>query len=469
MGASAICICIRDDKVTSSGWAAFFCALNSNSIQEEMKMKNVKGTYDYLPNEQIIREKIIDTLRKAFQIYGFNPIETPILCMQEILASKYAGGAEILKEIYTLSDQGNRELGLRYDLTVPFSRFIGMNKNEILMPFKKYEIGKVFRDGPIKIGRKREFYQADVDIVGIKSFYSEIEFFQMINYIAKELGIKVKVKYNNRALLVKLLELLELPNSESSSIILTIDKLEKNSTDEIMKELLDKGMSNSNAKELLRIMEMSYYEILELIPNSMDINEIEQFYRFKEVLESIEPSENTSYVFSPSLARGLEVYTGTIWEVFIDDDSSMITSSIGAGGRYDKIIGQFLGTSEEYPAVGMTFGVDVLMEVIKENQQLDNTTIVDYLIIPMKGTELESLKLTNELRKLGIKADMDMSGKRIKKVMNYANKMNIGYVTIIGEEEIENGFIKVKDMITGIETKFAIDDYKRISNWYTKS
>ncbi|GMQ62162.1 histidine--tRNA ligase [Vallitalea maricola] len=428
-------------------------------------MKNVKGTYDYLPQEQIIREKIIETLKKAFRIYGFNPIETPILCMQEILASKYAGGAEILKEIYTLSDQGKRELGLRYDLTVPFSRFIGMNKNEILMPFKKYEIGKVFRDGPVKLGRKREFYQADVDVVGIKSFYSEIEFFQMIDYIANELGINIVVKYNNRALLVKLLEILEVPKSVSSSIILTIDKLEKISRDEVMQELLDKGMSNSNAEELLRIMEMNFCKILELIQESKNEDEIEQFIRFKEVLESIKPSIYTNYVFSPSLARGLEVYTGTIWEVFVDDDNSMITSSIGAGGRYDKIIGQFLRTSEESPAVGMTFGVDVLMEVIKEKQQLDNTTVVDYLIIPMKGTELESLKFTNELRKLGIKADMDMSGKKIKKVMNYANKMSIGYVTVVGQDEIEKGFIIVKEMKNGTEIEFRIDDYESISNF----
>ena len=427
-------------------------------------MKNVKGTYDYLPKEQIIREKVIDTLKNAFRIYGFNPIETPILCMQEILASKYAGGAEILKEIYTLSDQGKRELGLRYDLTVPFSRFIGMNKNELLMPFKKYEIGKVFRDGPVKVGRKREFYQADVDVVGIKSFYSELEFFQMIDYIANELGIKVAVKYNNRALLVQVLELLEVPKSISSSIILTIDKLEKINRDEVIQELLDKGMSNSNAEELLRIIEMSFCEILELIKESKVEEEIKQFVRFKEVLESIKPSINTKYVFSPSLARGLEVYTGTIWEVFVDDDS-MVTSSIGAGGRYDKIIGQFLGTSEECPAVGMTFGIDVLMEIIKEKQQLDNTTVVDYLIIPMKGTELESLKLTNELRKLGIKSDMDMSGKRIKKVMNYANKMNIRYVSIIGEDEVEKGLIKVKEMKTGIEMEFGIDDYESISNF----
>ncbi|WP_273327653.1 histidine--tRNA ligase [Vallitalea guaymasensis] len=430
-------------------------------------MKNVKGTYDYLPKEQIVREKVIDTLKNAFRIYGFNPIETPILCMQEILASKYAGGAEILKEIYTLSDQGKRELGLRYDLTVPLSRFIGMNKNELLMPFKKYEIGKVFRDGPVKLGRKREFYQADVDVVGIKSFYSEIEFFQMIDYIANELGIKVAVKYNNRALLVQVLELLEVPKSISSSIILTIDKLEKINRDEVIQELLDKGMSNSNAEELLRIMEMSFCEILELIKERKDEEEIEQFVRFKEVLESIKPSINTKYVFSPSLARGLEVYTGTIWEVFVNDDS-MVTSSIGAGGRYDKIIGQFLGISEECPAVGMTFGVDVLMEIIKEKQQLDNTTVVDYLIIPMKGTELESLKLTNELRKLGIKADMDMSGKRIRKVMNYANKMNIMYVTIIGEDEVKKGFIKVKNMKTGIEMEFGINDYESISNFILK-
>lgn len=128
-----------------------------------------------------------------------------MLHTEEVLASKYAGGAEILKEVYTLTDQGERALGLRYDLTVPFSRFIGMNKNRLNMPFKKYEIGKVFRNGPIKLGRKREFYQADVDVVGVKSFYAELEYFQMIDRVANELDINVVVKYNNRKLLVEII------------------------------------------------------------------------------------------------------------------------------------------------------------------------------------------------------------------------------------------------------------------------
>lgn len=425
-------------------------------------MRNVRGTYDYLPKEQLIREEVIESLRNAFQVYGFSPIETSILCMQDILASKYAGGAEILKEVYTLSDQGGREIGLRYDLTVPFSKFISMNKNELPMPFKKYEIGKVFRDGPIKLGRKREFYQADVDVVGVKSFFGELEFFKLIDYVANKLGIKVVVKYNNRALLVNILKMLEVPEEQMNTIILTIDKFEKLSKEDIVKELLRKGLLMTNISILLNILSMSYLEILDNIDR--EENDVQEFIDFKETLELMN-SKNTSYVFTPSLARGLEVYTGTIWEVFIDDEKSAITSSIGAGGRYDKIIGKFLDSEEEYPAVGMTFGVDVLMEIIKEKRELEYVAAIDYFLIPMRGRELATLDLANELRYKGLKVDVDLTGRKIKKSLNYANKIKVKYVSIIGEDEINNGIIKVKEMDTGIESEFGLRDFQEIANF----
>ncbi len=328
-------------------------------------MKNVRGTYDYLPNEQLMRNQVLGVLQEAFECYGFNPIETPILCMQEVLTSKYAGGAEILKEVYTLTDQGERELGLRYDLTVPFSRFIGMNKNKLSLPFKKYEIGKVFRNGPIKLGRKREFYQADVDVVGLKSIYAELEFFQMIDYVANKLGINIIVKYNSRKLLIEMLEFLQVPENKTSSIILTIDKLEKLPKKDVINELYQKGMNEKNAEKLIEMLKLDYDKIHDLLCETTDLGGLTSF---SELLKKIQASDRTRYRFTPSLARGLEVYTGIIWEVFIDDKNPSITSSIGAGGRYDKIIGQLIGNNEEYPAVGMTFGVDVIMEVLKGNQ-----------------------------------------------------------------------------------------------------
>ena len=167
-----------------------------------MIIQNVKGSMDYLPKEQILRNRVINVLSDTFQEYGYLPLETTTLCYYDLLASKYAGGAEILKEVYKLKDQGNRELGLRYDLTVPFSKIICMNLNkEIELPFRRYEIGKVYRDGPVKLGRDREFYQCDVDVCGISSLLAEAELLQMASICYKELSINIDIKWNNRKFL----------------------------------------------------------------------------------------------------------------------------------------------------------------------------------------------------------------------------------------------------------------------------
>ena len=191
-----------------------------------IELKNPKGTMDYLPQEQKIRQNIVRGLQDVFEKYGYQPLETPILCHFEVLASKYAGGAEILKEVYKMNDQGDRELGLRYDLTVPFAKVVGMN-SEMRMPFKRYEIGKVFRDGPVKAGRNREFTQCDVDVVGVSSMIAEAEYFAITIDIFEMLGLPVYISYNNRKLLSGLVEASSIDIADASSVILSIDKLEK--------------------------------------------------------------------------------------------------------------------------------------------------------------------------------------------------------------------------------------------------
>ncbi len=186
------------------------------------------------------------------------------------------------------------------------------------------------------------------------------------------------------------------------------------------------------------------------------------------MLKKIQASDRTRYRFTPSLARGLEVYTGIIWEVFIDDKNPSITSSIGAGGRYDKIIGQLIGNNEEYPAVGMTFGVDVIMEVLKGNQGERVSTNVEYLIIPMKGFEINALQYANELRGEQLKVDVDLSGKKIKKSMNVANKLKIPFVSVYGEDEMEKGEIRIKNMYNGVEKAFKQIDTQDISSFIEK-
>lgn len=429
-------------------------------------MQNVKGTYDYLPREQIRRQEVINTLQVAFERYGFCPIETPILNYMDVLSSKYAGGSEIMKEVYALTDQGNRDLGLRYDLTIPLSKFIGMNKKDLRFPFMKYEIGKVFRDGPIKLGRKREFIQADVDVIGSNSIYTEIELFLLTAAIAEMLNLKVTLKFNNRALLIKLLEILGVKENQMSSIILTIDKIEKISRKAIREELKNKEMNQDAIEELLIYLDLPFTDLWNTILSEADRKnpELLEFKRLIEITEYMNYtneliySENIRFEFCPSLARGLEVYTGTIWEVFMKPEISTITSSIAAGGRYDKIIGKFIDSDEQYPAAGMTFGVDVIMEVINEREPLSKQTPVEYLILPLSGYETQALMLANKIRRMGINVLVDPSGKKIKNAINFADKSGIEYMSIIGEDEVKNQNVTIKYLPKHTEKIFTMNE-----------
>ena len=189
-------------------------------------LRNLKGTKDYLAQEQVSRQVIIGTLQTIFEKYGYQSLETPTICYLDILESKYAGGSEILKEVYKLDDQGGRELGLRYDLTIPLARFTGMNQ-DLKRPFKRYEIGKVFRDGPVKLGRNREFIQCDVDIVGVKSLMADAELMIMATEVYRDLGLDIYVSYNNRKLLSGIIEYIGIRPKLISGTILSIDKIEK--------------------------------------------------------------------------------------------------------------------------------------------------------------------------------------------------------------------------------------------------
>ena len=191
-----------------------------------MILQNVKGSMDYLPQEQMIRNKIINILSNTFEEYGYLPLETTTICYYDLLASKYAGGAEILKEVYKLNDQGERNLALRYDLTVPFAKVIAMNKG-LNLPFKRYEIGKVYRDGPVKVGRAREFYQCDIDVCGIEGQYVEAELMSLAVSGYKKLGININIEWNNRKFLSGIISLCGIKEEYISNVILSVDKLAK--------------------------------------------------------------------------------------------------------------------------------------------------------------------------------------------------------------------------------------------------
>ncbi len=418
-----------------------------------MKLANLKGTDDFLPNEQSIRNKIINTLRNHFESYGYLPIETPILNYYDLLAYKYSDDAEILSEIYKLKDQGDRNLGLRYDLTVPFCKVIGLNK-DLRMPFRRYEIGKVFRNGPVKLGRTREFYQCDVDVVGIDNRLIEAEQILMAINGYKKLGIDVLVKYNNRKLMSGLILESGIDEENISSVIGVIDKMEKISLEELITNLEKLSISKDKINKLLEYFKYSLEDYINIIKDSNNsyikegLDEIIELNNYLKELNIIDDC-----IFTPTLARGLTIYTGVVFEFY--DKEKRITSAIGAGGRYNKIITDFMDNGNSYPAVGLSFGLEPIYAILKENKNKEK--LIDIYLVPL-DTNIETLKLATTLRENNIKVLIEMNKKKVSKCFEYAESMNINYISIIGSNEIESGVLRVKNMETKEEFEINLED-----------
>ena len=417
----------------------------------KMEYQNVKGTQDYLPEAEVIRREIRRTLEDTFIQYGCKPLETPILNYTDLMVSKYGGGAEIIEEMYTLTDRGQRNLALRYDLTIPFAKVVAMNPT-IRLPFKRYEIGKVFRDGPIKTGRFREFTQCDVDIVGVDSQLAEAELMVMALEAFNKLALKVTIQYNNRKLLAGMLEVFGTESEKMNKVVLILDKLEKVGLEAVLSELRKQGLSPVTIQSIETFLiddynsSLTYFEPFaaknEQVKQGLnELKELESYLKFLGV--------NKQCVFNPFLARGLEIYTGTIYEIFLADQR--IKSSIGSGGRYDNAIGGLLGTNQKFSTVGISFGLDVIytaMYLSKENR--NQRSDIDYYVVPLNRKK-EAFLVASNLRRQGYKVELELSDKKIGKALDKANKEKITYVIIIGEEEVKKNQYIVKDMLSGEE------------------
>lgn len=416
---------------------------------KKMDYQNVRGTQDYLPEQEVVRRKIRRTLEDTFIAYGCKPLETPILNYTDLMASKYAGGAEILQEMYKLTDRGERDLALRYDLTIPFAKVVAMNPT-ISMPFKRYEIGKVFRDGPIKAGRFREFTQCDVDIVGVESQAAEAELMMMAVDAFSKLEVTVTIQYNNRKLLYGLLQTFEVPEAQMNRVILILDKMEKIEREVLVKELTELGLSDKSLQDIELFLDaqptLGYFAPF-TSENEFVRQGLQELTELADYLGAL--GIENQCVFNPFLARGLEIYTGTIYEIFLADGT--IKSSIGSGGRYDNAIGGLLGTNQSYATVGISFGLDVIYAAfeltgVAKNRESD----IDIYIIPI-GTEKEALVLGTKLRNDGYQVEVELSGKKVRKAMDKANRENIKKTIVLGENEVAMNCYKLKDMDTGKE------------------
>jgi histidyl-tRNA synthetase len=422
-----------------------------------MKPQTAKGVQDTPPEEKIIKNKVVDTLKKVFQLYGFAPLETPIIERYETLAAKFAAGeaSDALKETFTLKDQGKRNLGLRFDLTVPLARFIAMNPT-LKMPFKRFEMGVVFRDGPIKAGRVRQFWQCDVDTIGSKSMLADAEILAAIDTGFNKLKLDTVIKVNNRKLLNGILEQAKMEDKEIA--IVAIDKLAKIGVKGVTDELLQKGFKKKQINS-----------IFELIQENISLSALKKKITSEEGKEGIKELEEVfSYLrimniksvkFDVSLARGLAYYTGTIFEAFMK--KGKITSSLAAGGRWDKMIGDFIGGNRIVPAVGGSFGIVPIIESIKEKEELTKRTLAQVLVIPI-GTQKESLQICEQLRNENINTDFDLNGRGMSKNLQYANVLGIPYAIIIGEDELKKNKVLLRNMITGDQKMLALKSVIKI-------
>lgn len=398
-----------------------------------MKYGNPKGTKDFLPQEQLVRKKIIDTCKDVFELYGFAPMETPGLELLEVLTSKGAGGSEIGKEIYSLKDRGGRRLGLRFDLTVPTARVLSNNKG-IKMPFKRYQTGKVWRQ---EFGtRMREFWQCDADTIGANSTLSDVEPFLIIQEVFSRLNLKVTIKFNSRQLLSNICSAAGIPQARQMKVILILDKLEKIGAVNVKKELKKINVDPTVLDKFL----------------NAKVSDDPELSRLSKLLKKA----GVKAKFDPTLARGLDYYTGVMFEVKTKGYPSTIT----AGGRYDKLLSK-LGDVDQ-PAIGVSFGIDRIYDVLKNKESMANSP-AKVFIIPIR-TEEESLELASTLRAEGIKTDIDLLGRSPGKSLDYAAKMGIPYVLMVGQRELDSGKFSLKDMKSGKEQKLNTKQVIRVLN-----
>src|SRR3989338_2322652 len=363
-----------------------------------------KGTKNINSEQKLVRNKVMNVLVKVFELYGYLPLETPTLQRYDVLASKYAGGAEILKETFRLKDQGNRDLALRYDLTVPMCLYVSLNP-QVKLPFKRYEVGKVFRDGPISSERFREFWQCDVDVVGTSSILADAEYINIILDVFKELNLVVVVKVNNRKILDEVMEYCSIDKDKRNSATLTIDKLEKIGSDGLKKELKEKKLTSDQIDKLIKLI-------------------------------CIEGNNKKKLDFIKKFLKNSEIKT-----------------SLVSGGRYDNIIGDFLNNGQKYPAVGISFGLDRIEKAVKLNEK----TSTKVYVIPIKQVE-KSLEVLEELRSNNINSDMDLMDRSISKNLDYANTLSVPYVVFVGEDEVKKKKFKLRDMKSGKEEMLSVSE-----------
>lgn len=425
-----------------------------------VKPSILPGFMELTPNNQILFNKMQDTIRENYEKFGFLPIDTPIIEKSEVLLAK--GGGETEKQIYKVV-KGKADMSLRFDLTVPLARYVAQYYSELSFPYRRYHIGKVYRGERNQRGRFREFYQADIDIIGNGSLdiINDAEIPSVIYSTFKDLGFdSFTIKINNRKILNGFFASLGI--ADSKYILRTVDKLEKIGLEKVKEELLEQEISEENIDNILEFIEIDGSND-EIISKLKELNVSHE--KFIEGLEEIEetvkyirlfqvPEEN--FAIDLTIARGLDYYTGTVYETFLDEYPQI--GSVCSGGRYDDLATHY--TKQKLPGVGISIGLTRLFYQLTEAKiiEAEENSLIDMMIIPMKGYEDNGIELASKLRAEGIYTQVYFEDSKLGKKFNYADKLNIPYVIVIGEEEVSSKEYSLRDMKTGEQEKMSAED-----------
>jgi len=387
-------------------------------------LQPLKGFRDFLPEQAQKRDYVINTLKKVFSSYGFEPLETPALEYASILLGK--SGEETDKLIYKFMDRGGREVGLRYDLTIPLMRIVA--NNPLPMPFKRYQIAPVWRADKPQAGRFREFWQADIDTIGTKIGLSDAEIIECALQSIKKLGFKdYKMIINDREIFKNF--------GLSLKSVIELDKKEKEGEKPFLGQLIAEGKTEKEAQE-----------IFEKITKAKKTKTLEELFSL---------IKSDKIYFDPTLSRGLDYYTSVIFELRVEKYGNL---SVGGGGRYDNLIGQFSG--KDLPAVGISFGIDRLIEAMEQQDLFKNIkNFSSRVLVTVFSKEYlnNSLEIVSLLRDKNISVEIYLNNDKLDKQIKYADKKGIKYVVIIGPDEVKNKTVTIKDLSTGRQSTVALD------------
>ena len=429
----------------------------------KMTPRTLSGFMELLPAPQQQMERIMEILRKTYSLYGFTPLDTPVIESSEVLLAKAVGETE--KQIYRFQ-KGDSDLSLRFDLTVPLAKYVALHYNELSFPFRRYQIGKVYRGERAQRGRFREFYQADIDIIGDGKLdiTNEAEIPSIIYQTFSALGLKrFQIRVNNRKILNGFYALLGL-TEKSADVMRTVDKLDKIGPEKVKTILVeDFGVSYADAGEILKFIAIrgTNEEVLAALEGYTGKNEMfdQGLAELKTVVGYLAdfgvPAEN--FAVDLTIARGLDYYTGTVYETTLLDHPEI--GSVCSGGRYDNLAEFY--TDRQLPGVGISIGLTRLFYVLGEQGMLNPelpTAPADVLILPMTEDLSPAITLATALRQAGIRTQLHCEQKKFKAKISYADKLGIPYVIFLGEDEISAGIVACKDMKSGEQTKLPVSE-----------